>query len=849
MKTRFFLLALALTSILTSICSPDAAADPANPRPFRYTQPDGSIITLVLHGDEFGSWTTDTQGQVLQRGADGFYRPSGESPETVRRRVAARALRNREARSSAVPVKRASSVGYYRSLVLLIDFRDKRFTVSSPHDAFYNLLNQSGYSRSGAIGCAVDYYHDNSYGAFLPSFDVVGPITLDKSATDFPEGDSDEHFAFAEQSLREALAQADPEVDYSQYDMDGDGYVDNVFFFFAGESQSNGGGPDTIWPHAGGMSSVLLDGVRINHYGCASELVYSYSTYQPEMCGIGTFCHEFGHIIGLPDVYDTDYSDNGSALHPGNYSLMSGGNHNNGGHVPANLTAFEKSLLGWMEIPMLEEGTVSLPDLGTHPIAGYIPSDTPGEWFVFETRDGKGWDKSLDPGLLVIHLDRSENMAGNKTAAYRWEHGSKINAYADHPCYTPVLPSSSDQHTYVFPSNGVNAHTFFGWSGDQTGYVMKDVTYQNSTSQFNLDYQLKKVWGTVRDNNGDPVPDVTLSIAPQASVSASASRNGIRSSRVIAENAVYRTVSRSDGSYDLIFDDSGDTFEILVENDYYLPVTRTITFQEKNIQQSDFEIKRFVISGDVSLSKFDPTQKRSWGWDKNPLNYSAAVRFNADELEEHQGKLLASVDVLVSGDGNALQADAFYVLVEVDGARVFFHPVAVSGLRFNEWNRIDISDENFRIPAGKDVYIGYAVENIKSRYPMATDKGPMVDGGLYYYTGVSPEPYWWEGTHIESNLFLAVSLTSPSTVDGSITLLDLGIHYITPLPAVIRDGDTLSLSIVSNPSDVPAKVEWYCDGETCSESLIARQGTHTVRAVLTFNGQRSEIVETQFVAQ
>lgn len=850
MKKGYFRIILTVLLLSAFRCL-DAVADPANPNPFQYTQPDGSVITLILHGDEYFSWTTDTDGRILERGSDGFYRYTGGTSSSIRRMAASQAKARRDAMRVQSPIRKIAPNGRKRFLIMLVEFRDKKFTTESPNEAFYNLANQTGYSVNGSIGCITDYFYQNSYGAFQPVFDVVGPITLDKSATDFPEGDHPNHYGFASESFLEAMRLADPDVDYSQYDLDGNGYIDTVYFIYPGEAQSNGGGPDTIWPHASGIYGTVFDGVGTGSYACSSELVRRYSNRPPQMCGIGTICHEFGHVIGLPDTYDTDYAENGSALHPNSYSLMAGGNHNNGGYVPSNITAFEKSLLGWMDIPMLEEGTISLPDLGTHPAAGYIPTDNDGEWYVFETRDGQGWDKGLPPGLVVFHLDRSETMVGNRTARQRWDSWDGINAYQIHPCFTPLLASGPFEDGYEesipFPGwKDVTEYTFMGWSGNRTGYRMKNISFQNSTATFDLDFYYKKITGTVRDKQGNPLAGVRVSVAPVQKNPAYIKGRKLspKPARNIADRASASFVSRADGSYELAFEDQGDSYDIYAEKDNFIPYSQVVSFDGSKMLSLDLELILFIHGGDATLQKHNGKWGRTYGYGTNQIGLSASVRFNADELTDYVGKVLESVDLFIAGSS----AEKLYIIVDAGEERVVFHPIDLSTFRWEEWSRVDLSEEHYVIPEGKELHIGYGLVNPEYGYPWATDSGPKVDGGFCYFTDVKETTHaWWE--NIDSNLLLGVNLTSPSTIDESITLLDLGINYISPLPDGIRKGDTIKLSIVKSPSNSPTGVKWFCDGVECSASPKAQIGTHTIKAVLSFKNGHTEILETQYRAE
>jgi len=345
-----------------------AYAVKAYPYPIQVIQPDGSVITIQKHGDEFLNWTTSS-GRLVKQGIDGFYYLANFSSqgtvETTKTRVrqavapqgistitppAAAYERARErwaefARmfsgrshlsrlNAAAPASKSSfqtiSSGNTKFLTILVQFSDLTFSSANPQNDFFNLLNLDGYAVNGATGSAWNYFHENSSGIFDPQFDVVGPITLSHNMAYYGANDEDGHDARRKEMVAEAVDMADQQgVDFSQYDNDGDGYIDNIFIFFAGYNEAEGGPDGSIWPHKGSIyNSRTVDGVKTWSYACASELKGNTGS---TMAGIGTFCHEFGHVIGLPDFYDTDYEENGQARGLKIFSLMDQGAYNNGG--------------------------------------------------------------------------------------------------------------------------------------------------------------------------------------------------------------------------------------------------------------------------------------------------------------------------------------------------------------------------------------------------------------------------------------------------------------------------------------------------------------------------------------
>lgn len=308
------------------------------------------------------------------------------------------------------------TIGEQHSVVVLVEFSDKAFsTMSEDAATFYdNMLNEEGFTYSnGADGSARDYYVSSSAGAFLPIFDVIGPVTLSESYTYYGENDAYGNDIHAGEFVVAACEAADSLVDFAQYDSDGDGYVDNVYFFYAGRGEADGGGSNTIWPHSAnlesdfGLTYVTADGVNIGNYSCSNEARTS-----SEPAGIGTFVHEFGHTLGLADHYSTTY---GAAQYvdPGSWDVMASGSYNNNCHTPPTYSAFERATLGWLDYTELDTATdtiVSLPLLADNNTALIVPAGD-DEFFVMENRQQTDWDEYLPGhGMLVWHIDYDEEI-------------------------------------------------------------------------------------------------------------------------------------------------------------------------------------------------------------------------------------------------------------------------------------------------------------------------------------------------------------------------------------------------------------------------------------------------------
>ncbi len=368
----------------------------ASPEPFEYTKPDGTIVMAKMYGDEFHSYIQSLDGELLE----GSMEPAIFKRAAQRRRVA------HAAGNSAFPTK-----GSPRSIVILVGFADLPF--GEKQSDFQDLLTKSGYNHNGATGSCRDYYIASSDSLFSPQFDCYGPFTLAQKMEYYGGNSGENHSVHAHEMVAEACQMAhDAGVNFKDYDVNNDGLLDNVFIFFAGHNEAEGGGSNTIWPHASSIVNlnVRLDGVLVGSYACTSE--YKGSAGKAR-CGIGTFCHEFGHVIGQPDFYDTDYN----LYTVGAWDIMCQRSYKNNGNTPPTLSAYERMYEGWLKPKQLVlPGQYTLSDIPfkkeayliadkTHNLSGSSPN--PNEFFLLDYRSGANvWDAYLPGnGMIVWHID------------------------------------------------------------------------------------------------------------------------------------------------------------------------------------------------------------------------------------------------------------------------------------------------------------------------------------------------------------------------------------------------------------------------------------------------------------
>lgn len=507
-----------------------AYAVPALPKTITVEQADGSSITIKIHGDEKFHYTTTSDGYLIAQKNGIYYHASADATGL---RITDIKANNPSARSGnesdylffkskgvsqaykesalrSISGKQMSSMqraglntgfptkGEIRTLVILVNFKDKSFESETAQQDFYNLLNEEGYSENGATGSARDYYLQNSCNIFNPKFDVVGPVTLSRETVYYGGNSEYGYDERAEEMVIEACKLADEKlnVNFADYDLNNDGIVDNVFLFYAGTSEAEGGGEDKIWPHRSGLTEKLvLDGKTIDVYACTSEI--NLAGYYPQMAGIGTFCHEFGHVLGWADVYDTDGEANGTGNGVWDWSLMCTGSYNNEGRTPPAISGAERYMVGWTEPEEIYyTGNYSLEPLEKSNKVYMIKTDTEGEYFILENRQNdSGWDSYLGGhGLLIFHIDRSDRLVSGISAAERWDWNSP-NAVADHQCYRIITarPSSTDGYQAYMPFPGVSNNREFSsssnpenisWSGAHIDAELLNITEENGVISF-----------------------------------------------------------------------------------------------------------------------------------------------------------------------------------------------------------------------------------------------------------------------------------------------------------------------------------------------------------------------------
>lgn len=418
---RIFLFLIAVLCMFSA----DAFASKAATYSKKVTLQDGRETVVSLRGDENFSFWASSQGELIIREGD-MWRVATEQELMAAEQNFNNAMhKTGEGIYASHPFPH---MGSPKALVILVEFSDKSFFFEP--DRIKNLFMGDTYDDSNgyhSYGSITQYFNDMSGGLYQPQFDFAGPYTLPGTVAHYGnnEGGKDSNvYTF----VKDACAAADNDVDFSQYDADGDGMVDLVFIMYAGYGENWGASADCLWAKSGTGNYGTYDGVRVNRYGINAEIVGSEEHFDPDgnprLGGIGVIAHEFCHTIGLPDVYPTakwdnipDY-DNQSMEY---WDLMDCGENNYNGYFPTPLTAFERELLGWIEIETLDEpANVELKPLQDGGKAYRIYNDNDedrNEYYILEAIPnnwGTGWyTRMRGKGMLVTHINYDTALFSN----------------------------------------------------------------------------------------------------------------------------------------------------------------------------------------------------------------------------------------------------------------------------------------------------------------------------------------------------------------------------------------------------------------------------------------------------
>lgn len=444
------------------------------------TLADGTQKRVELRGDEFCSYWVDAEGvsynldseskRYVRVDANALQlRASQLRAKANQDRIARMAKARRMATKKSLGQTNGSYFGKKKGLIILVQYKDKKFKYGHNQKMYNRIANETGYANSlGFVGSVKDYFLAQSNGQFELDFDVVGPYTLNHEYAYYGAPSGNSHDVRPCDMVYDACRLADPDVNFTDYDWDGDGYVEQVYVLFAGLGQAAGGDENTIWPHEyklqeGNNGSYVSkdNNVVVNTYACGPELTLQYTpvAYRERVDGIGTLCHEFSHCLGYPDLYDTG---NGGNFGMGEFDLMDAGSYNGESFCPPNYSAYEKWFAGWITPTVLDKPAsvkgMQAQDVKYGQAFVVYNDNNKNEYYLIENRQQNVgiWDKQLPAsGMMITHVDYDENI-------WEWNHVNTIVNYSGDYAYL----NNDHQRLTIFHADNEEGSSADSQAGD-----------------------------------------------------------------------------------------------------------------------------------------------------------------------------------------------------------------------------------------------------------------------------------------------------------------------------------------------------------------------------------------------
>ncbi len=383
---------------------------------FGYALSEDELV-IINDGETWKYATTDDKGNivvskydlaVVGKEDDGLLSFKMSGNKVVQEDLSINLSNRKSASSRFVNKSKHPITGERHALVILMEFRDVRFKKSiAEFDAVFNQIDDGnrtnsvrGFYKFASQG-QVDYISD-IYGPYTSQYDMkyYGQNSLD--------GNKDLH---ASELCTEAIAHLPKGIDYSQYDNDKDGIIDNVHIVYAGYGEESAASSNTIWAHEYPYRIFTRNqiGYDLAGYSCTPELRGNMGS---KITNIGVICHELGHALGANDYYDTNYNEGGSYDGTGEWDVMGSGSWNEDGASPANFNPYVRAMdFGWSEVVDLRtDQNYELESISYNS----NPSETPiyrlrtnndSDYFLLENRQQVSYDKALpSSGLMIYHV-------------------------------------------------------------------------------------------------------------------------------------------------------------------------------------------------------------------------------------------------------------------------------------------------------------------------------------------------------------------------------------------------------------------------------------------------------------
>ena len=639
-------------------------AEPADYEPFFLKQPDGTTLLARLVGDEHFSVLETADGYILQKDALGYYayadetgkssgiyardpnsRSSSElqflaklNPDAIYQKLLAESPDD-EALEYGIPKfalpkiqrmpvpNKKLTLGDIRGVVILVQFSDIKFKNADPKKQFSEMLNKEGYNEFHHQGSARDYFIKNSSGAFRPTFDVIGPITISQTRAYYGGTSDDRRYNMARKALIEALDTLLRwnSIDFSQYDNDKDGNVDFVYMIYAGVGRSSSGVVESIWPHASSITKRMGYGPTVKRYACSNEIggrAYKANSATSTPNGIGTFVHEFGHVLGLPDLYDVD--GNNRQKTPQSWSIMAHGGYNcptNSENVqgcaPPFYSAFERMSVGWMASPteLNVKGQVQLDKIDDNIAYSVTNPQNPNEMFLLEYRTNKNWDAGqVNSGMLIWHIDYVTSVWSNR----------KINVDGSH-MHVDIEEAVAGTGTSAAPSdpfpgsrNVTSFNKFVFWNGNDMNISLTNIKESSDKEYITFDVDM-----TVRSSSSMSSSSSTWSSSSQSSSSSAISSSSIAT---LSSSSILEFSSSSETSSSSVLESSSSE----------------IVLSSSAIESSSSEQRSSSSEAVLSSSAAESSSSATVSSSSEVESSSSAIVSSSSEVESSSSAIVSS---------------------------------------------------------------------------------------------------------------------------------------------------------------------------------------------------------------